>query len=110
MVHRSIQHNLLTTGLISKRMTICRWSAIDRRLSEASLHGISLRRRTQPGKRQRNRLVRSKARTIERTPIVSQADALAALDLILVETIQSGNHLVGCMIGSLRKFLEARPV
>ena len=47
---------------------------------------------------------------IERTPIVSQADALAALDLILVETIQPGNHLVGCMIGSLRKFLEARPV
>jgi hypothetical protein len=45
---------------------------------------------------------------IERTPITSQADALAALDLILAETIQPGHHLVGSLVSALRKFVESR--
>ena len=40
---------------------------------------------------------------IEQTPIVSKADALAALDLIRDETIQPGHHLVGSMVAALRR-------
>jgi hypothetical protein len=40
---------------------------------------------------------------IERTPIASKADALAALDLIRDETIQPGHHLVGSMVAALRR-------
>jgi hypothetical protein len=39
---------------------------------------------------------------IERTPIASKADALAALDLIRDETIQPGHHLVIAMIAALK--------
>ena len=43
---------------------------------------------------------------IEQTPIVSKADALAALDLIRDETIQPQHHLVISMIAALRGFIE----
>jgi hypothetical protein len=43
---------------------------------------------------------------IERTPIVSKADALAALDLIRDETIEPGHHLVIVMITALRRYIE----
>ena len=43
---------------------------------------------------------------IEQTPIVSKADALAALDLIRGETIQPQHHLVVAMIAALRGFIE----
>ena len=39
---------------------------------------------------------------IERTPIASKADALAALDLIRDETIQPGHHLVTAMNTSFK--------
>jgi hypothetical protein len=43
---------------------------------------------------------------IERTPIASKVDALAALDLIRDETIQPGHHLVLSMIAALRRYLK----
>jgi hypothetical protein len=43
---------------------------------------------------------------IERTPIASKADALAALDLIRDETIQPQHHLVVSMIAALRRYIE----
>ena len=46
---------------------------------------------------------------IERTVIISQGDALAALDLILAETIQPDNQLVVALIGAVRRFIESPP-
>jgi hypothetical protein len=43
---------------------------------------------------------------IERTPIASKGDALAALDLIVAETIQPGHKLVTSMLGALRLYIE----
>jgi hypothetical protein len=43
---------------------------------------------------------------IERTPITSKADALAALDLIVAETIQPGHQLVTSIVTELRRYLD----
>jgi hypothetical protein len=43
---------------------------------------------------------------IARTPIASKGDALAALDLIVAETIQLGHQLVTSMLAALRRYVE----
>ena len=42
---------------------------------------------------------------IEKTPVISDEDAFAALDIIL-EHIESGQHLAVAMVIAVRKYLE----
>jgi len=44
---------------------------------------------------------------IERAPITSKADALAALDLIRDEAAEEGQHLTISMVAALRNYLAS---
>ena len=46
--------------------------------------------------------------TIERTPIASKADALAALDLIRDEAVEPGQHLIHHVAMVLRRYIEKK--